>query len=335
MKKNIQICGFGNGLVDLQYTVTDLELSELGLKKGDMTLADSEQQNALLNKLSNITHNRCSGGSAANSIIAFTQLGGKSAYQTVLGNDDYGKFYANEFSELNINLRYKSLDEYSTGTCVILITPDGERTMHTYLGATAYFRPEFVDEDLIKESEWLYIEGYEFSQEWSTEAIFKAIKCAKENNTKVALTFSADFIISVFRDNLQKAAQQADLIFCNESEAMNFTATDNYESAFDQLSATCPNVVVTLGKNGAIYKWDGKVYYVPAYSAEVIDTTGAGDMFAGAFLFGLINDYSPIVAGHLASFASGRIVAQYGARINDNMIELKNKVYNEIIPNLK
>lgn len=334
MKKNIQLCGFGNGLVDLQYTITDLELAELGLKKGDMVLVDSEKQSELLNKLSHITHNRCSGGSAANSIIAFAQLGGKPAYQTVLGNDDYGKFYANEFSELNIVLESKSLDEYSTGTCVVLITPDGERTMHTYLGATAYFRPEYIDEELIKQSEWLYIEGYEFSQDWSTEAIFKAIKCAKANNTKIAISFSADFIISVFRDNLQKAVKDADLVFCNESEAMNFTATDNYESAYDVLSAMCPNVVVTLGKKGAIYKWEEKTYYVPAYSGEVIDTTGAGDMFAGAFFFGIINDYSPIVAGHLASFASGRIVAQFGARINDNMIELKNKVYNEIIPNL-
>jgi hypothetical protein len=334
MKKNIQLCGFGNGLVDLQYTITDLELAELGLKKGDMVLVDSEKQSELLNKLSHITHNRCSGGSAANSIIAFAQLGGKPAYQTVLGNDDYGKFYANEFSELNITLESKSLDEYSTGTCVVLITPDGERTMHNYLGATAYFRPEYIDEELIKQSEWLYIEGYEFSQDWSTEAIFKAIECAKANNTKIAISFSADFIITVFRDNLQKAVKDADLVFCNESEAMNFTATDNYESAYDVLSAMCPNVVVTLGKKGAIYKWEEKTYYVPAYSGEVIDTTGAGDMFAGAFFFGIINDYSPIVAGHLASFASGRIVAQFGARINDNMIELKNKVYNEIIPNL-
>lgn len=335
MKKNIQLCGFGNGLVDLQYTITDLELAELGLKKGDMILVDSEKQSELLDKLSHIIYNRCSGGSAANSIIAFAQLGGKSAYQTVLGDDDFGKFYAKEFAELNIDLKSKFLSDYSTGTCIILITPDGERTMHTYLGATAYFRPEFIDEEVIKNSEWLYIEGYEFSQESSSEAIFKAIKCAKENNTKIALTFSADFIISVFRDNLQKAAKEADLVFCNESEAMNFTATDNYESAFEILSVMCPNVVVTLGKNGAMYKWNEKTYYVPAYSSEVIDTTGAGDMFAGAFFFGIINDYSPILAGHLASFASGRIVSQFGARMNDNMIDFKNKVYNEIIPNLK
>jgi sugar/nucleoside kinase (ribokinase family) len=206
--------------------------------------------------------------------------------------------------------------------------------MHTYLGATANFKPEFVDENLIKNSEWLYIEGYEFSEELSTNAIFKSIKIAKENNTKIALTVSADFIISVFRDNLLKAAKEADLVFCNESEAMNFTSTDNYESAFKALSEICPNVVVTLGKKGAIYKWNDKVFNIPAYSNEVVDTTGAGDMFAGTFLFGIINDNSPVKAGHLASYASGRIVSQFGARINDDMIEIKNKVYNDIIPSL-
>ncbi len=142
--KDIQLCGLGNGLVDMQYEVPEAELAQIGLRKGEMLLVESDAQKKVLELYANRQHNRCSGGAAANTVICFTQLGGKSAYKTVLGNDELGQFYAQEFLDLGITLRAEMLDDYPTGTCFVFITPDSERTMHTSLGATAFFAPKHI-----------------------------------------------------------------------------------------------------------------------------------------------------------------------------------------------
>ncbi|MDP2364759.1 MAG: adenosine kinase, partial [Ignavibacteria bacterium] len=192
--KDIKLCGLGNGLLDLQYEVDDEYLVRFGLNKGEMRLVSSEVQAEMINSVENLKFNKSSGGSAANTIIAFAQFGGKSAYQTTLGNDDFGWHYANEFKELGIELSTEFLPEVSTGTCLVLITPDSERTMNTHLGASALFNTEHVNEDLIKRSEWIYLEGYKLTSESSADAVFKAIEIARINNTKIAFTFSDVFV---------------------------------------------------------------------------------------------------------------------------------------------
>lgn len=329
MIKDIQLCGLGNGLVDVQFEVGFDVTKELEVTLGQMLLVEKEWQKKLQNKLSDFPRHTSSGGSAANSIIAFSELGGKAGYQTSLGNDEYGHFYADEFNKLGIQLSTPMLDTEPSGTCFVLITPDSERTMLTHLGASAIFNVKNIDEDQIKRSNWMYIEGYLFTQQETFEAVEKAVEIAKKSNTRIAVTFSDFFITEHFNEKLRKITSQSDLVFCNESEAQSFTKTTNSELAFTKLTEIVPNVAITFGKRGSKIKWYDETVTIPAYRTDLKDTTGAGDMFAGCFLYGILNGESVFRSGHLASLASSKIVAQYGARYNGNLNDLKDRIYND------
>ncbi len=320
--KNIQLTGIGSALVDFQFKVKDSELENMNLNKSEMTLADSDTQTKLLSTFESDKANKCSGGSAANTIIAFSQMGGKAGYITRLGDDMLGNFYASEFTDLRIKLSAKRDENNPTGTCLVFITPDSERTMQTCLAASANFSPEEVDKSLIEDSEWIYIEGYALTQENSYNAVLKAIKHAKANDTKVAITFSDVFITDIFYKQLTECVKQADLIFCNENEALNFTKTETIEDAIKSLSGTIKSFVITLGSNGAVAYIKGNEYKIPSYPANLQDTTGAGDMFAAGFLYGLIVKKDITFAGHLASATAAEIVSQLGARYNDNLRDI-------------
>ncbi len=317
INKNIDLCGLGNGLVDLLYEVSFEELVDLGLRKGEMRLVDSELQQRLLEKLSGKDYKICSGGSAANTIIAFSKFGGKAAYHTVVGNDDFGRYYVNEFNSLGINLNAPMIDE-PTGTCVVLITPDSERTMNTSLGATAHFGIEHVSPEHIGDSKWLYLEGYKFSAAKSTESIFFSIDIAKKYETKISLSVSDVFIIQNFYDKIREALKHIDLLFCNENEALVLTETSNLDRARDIISKLVSNFVITLGEKGSYAVVNDAEYYFPAFKTSAIDTTGAGDMFAAGFLFGLIKKKDIDFAGKLASISASRVVSQFGARLRED-----------------
>lgn len=323
--KDIELCGLGNGLVDLLYEVSVQELESIGLRKGEMRLVDSYLQSELLKLLKGKPYHMCSGGSAANTIIAFSQLGGKSAYQTVLGNDSFGKFYLQEFFELNIQLLAPQINE-PTGTCLVLITPDSERTMITSLGATGKFSVEHINPEFIERAMWLYLEGYKFSAQSSTNALFHSIYLAKKFNTKIALTVSDIFIIENYFENLLKAIESTTLLFCNLQEALSLTQETTIEKAIFKMADLVENFIITLGSNGSIVYWNNTKHHIPAYKTQPIDTTGAGDVFAGGFMFGLINYKDPIIAGHIGSYASSRIVSQYGARLKGDPKEILNYI---------
>lgn len=330
MERDLDICGLGNGLMDLQCSVSDQEIKDFGLFKGEMRLVDKVNQTALLKNLKDRNFTKCSGGSAANTIIALAEFGGKAAYSTVLGNDEYGHYYSEEFKELGIKLISPFLDTEPTGTCLVLITPDSERTMYTCLGATAFLSKEHLNDEFIARTKWLYLEGYNFCAPNSTEALFYALNKAKEAGTKVALTFSDVFIIDSFNDNLKKVVPQCDLIFCNENEAKLYTGKESIDEAYITLCSQVPNVALTMGAEGSLIHWEGKDYKIPSYPANLIDTTGAGDMFAGAFMYGINYLNSAEQAGHLASLAAAKVVSQMGARMKENYKDLINQVLNKI-----
>lgn len=317
--KNIQLCGLGNGLVDLEITTTTQQLEELGIKKGTMTLVSEQEQQELLAKLSHTQPFRCSGGSVANSIIAFSALGGKAAHKTILGNDSFGNFYAQEFLDLGIKLDAEKIDSISTGTCAVLITEDAERTLFTSLGVNATYGKSNINPTTIEQSEWLYIEGYKFSEPSGVESINYAIEIAKKSNTKVALSFSDTFVMNFFRNDVQKVLENTDFLFCNETEASAYTNIDDFEKNFNQLTSQIENVALTQGKLGSRVKWYGETQSFDAVSVKAIDTTGAGDMYAGSLLYGLLNGLSVKQSGKLASYASAQIVAQMGARYKGNI----------------
>ncbi len=326
MNKNIELTAFGNALVDLQFKVDDALFDTLNTKRGIMELTDAGVQKDLLAKLSECNFNRCSGGSAANSVIAFSKFGGTAAYKSVIGNDEMGAFYENEFKELGIELVAPKLDTDPTGTCVVVITPDAERTMFTCLGASGKFKKEYLNEEIIARSQWLYLEGYELFSPNGSEATLEAAMMAKDNNTKIAFTFSDLSVINFCGDKLDKIAGMSDLIFCNESEAMEFSKKDNFDAAYKYIANEFPNAAVTMGAKGSVVKWDGKDYEIPSFPVKPVDTTGAGDMFAGAFFYGIIKSGDAIKAGKLASMASSRVVAQLGARLAEDHKELAKQV---------
>lgn len=330
MIKDIELTGLGNALVDILVEVREDELYDFDIKKGEMRLYDEIIQHNAISHLGARKLHKISGGSAANTIIAFSQFGGKAAYKTVLGDDEYGHFYADEFRRLNIVLHADFLSDTPTGTCIVLITPDSERSMHTCLAATAKFGKENISEDIIARSKWIYLEGYKFSEQSSTDALYHATELAAHHGTKISITFSDKFVTDLFGANLEKILNKADLVFCNEGEAMSYTGQRDAESAFKELCKIVPNVVMTRGKLGSMIRWKGDGGTIPAYPTIPLDTTGAGDMYAGAFMYGIIKTENPRKAGHLASYAASRIVSQFGARIQDNVTVFRDQIFTEI-----
>lgn len=325
IEKDIDLCGIGNALVDIQFETTFEELQEMKLIKGGMCLIETVELDDIIKKMGARKNFKSSGGSAANTVIAFSKFGGKAAYLTALGKDEFGKFYSDEFRNLGIELRAAEITDMPTGVCLVLITPDSERTMQTALGATSRFHKEHIEKDLIKRSKWLYTEGYKFSAEHGAIAMDEAIQIAHENGTKVAITFSDAFIVENFRHHLDKVIRRSELIFCNEIEALTYGNTASTEDAFNKLCNVCPNVVMTKGTEGSLIKWDGNIYEIKAFDAQPVDATGAGDMYAAGFMYGIIHHNDAKIAGEIASYAAARVVSQMGARLLEDHIEIRNR----------
>jgi sugar/nucleoside kinase (ribokinase family) len=205
----------------------------------------------------------------------------------------------------------------TTGTCLAIITPDAERTMRTCLGISSHLSDKHVDADRIADSKWLFIEGYVFAnQDTGQLAIKEAIRIAKKSGTKIAITCSDAFVPEVFADAFHEALAAADLLFCNASEAMAVTGASTPESAFGQLRNVVPQSVVTAGPDGAYVRFGDKENHVPAVATEPKDLTGAGDMFAGAFLYGINHGLSAELSARGANFLCHKVISQIGARLH-------------------
>src|SRR6516162_11284792 len=218
--KEFQLCGLGNAIVDIFLEVSEAEFATLNFERGGMRLVEVAEQKALLEHYQKHEPKLVSGGSVANSVIAFSQLGGDAAFIGCVGDDRYGLFYSSEFEELGIDIGNPIIVNEATGTCICVITPDAERTMRTCLAVSSHLAARHVDEERIKKSEWLFIEGYVFANPATGQtAIREAIDIARKHNTKIAVTCSDAFVINVFGDAFQEALQRTDLLFANETEA--------------------------------------------------------------------------------------------------------------------
>lgn len=314
--KEYQLCGLGNAIVDIFVEVDDRQFTELSFERGSMRLVDVGEQKALLERFQKDEPRLVSGGSVANSVIGFSQLGGSAAFLGCVGDDRYGLFYKTEFDELDIDIGNPVIVNETTGTCVVLITPDAERTMRTCLAVSSHLAAKHVDEERIRNSEWLFIEGYVFANPSGQGAIREAIRLAKKNNTKIALTCSEAFIVNVFGEPFHEALKQADLLFCNESEASAVARASNATEAFAKLKGIVPSVVVTAGAQGAYVRHGSIETHVPAFPCEPRDLTGAGDMFAGSFLYGLTQGIPVERAAQAACFLAMKVITQVGARLH-------------------
>ena len=313
------VYGIGNALVDMEFGVSDSFLKENNIEKGLMTLIEEDKQQDLSESLINTfgLKKRAGGGSAANTIVAISQLGGKTFYACKVANDEGGDFYMKDLHHAGVETKLDQVKgEGVTGKCMVMVTDDAERTMNTYLGITSDFCDTDLHFDELINAEYLYIEGYLVTSDCSRKAAIKARKIAAENNVKTAFTFSDPAMVTYFRDGVAEIiGDSVDILFCNEEEAQTYTATSNLDDAIIALEKIAKKIVITQGKDGATIISDGKHTSVNAKQVTAVDTNGAGDMFAGAFMYGLTHGYSDKEAGDLATHAAAKIVTTFGARL--------------------
>jgi len=318
--KKYHVYGLGNALVDTEIEVTDNNLNDLGIEKGLMTLVDEERQHFLLDNLADhmVMSKLACGGSAANTVISLSQFGGKSFFSCKVADDDNGRFYMQDLADNGVDHNADAqISSGITGKCLVMITDDAERTMNTFLGTSTELSSADLDGDAIADSEYLYIEGYLVTGDSARQAAIEAVEVARQAGTKIALSLSDPGIVEYFRDGLKEIIGAGiDLLFCNEQEALNWCETDNLDQALEHLQNTAKQFVVTRGSQGSVV-FDGDEYLTaPAQPITAVDTNGAGDMFAGAYLYGITNGYGSLSAAVFANRAASAVVGQYGPRLH-------------------
>lgn len=319
--KNYHIYGLGAALVDTEIEVSDTDLEHLGVEKGLMTLVDEKRQAELITSLSDHlpASRRASGGSAGNTIIAASYFGSKTFFSGKVADDDNGHFYMQDMQRAGVSTPDVDFEDGVTGKCLILITPDAERSMNTFLGASEQFSTRELDVDAIAQSQFVYIESYLVTSDTGKAAAVAASNAARQSDTKVAVSFSDPGIVAHFKAGIDDILNgQVDLVFCNKDEALSYAGCEDLESAIETIRAVAEEVVVTLGADGAIVANANQHINIPGVSTEAIDTNGAGDMFAGAYLHAISQNMPKDQAGHFASKAAAKVVSQFGPRLRED-----------------
>lgn len=331
MSKRYDVYGIGNALVDIVTEVDANFFQKNQVEKGVMTLVDEKRQDQLMKAIDMNKSKMACGGSAANTMISVSQFGGKSFYSCLVAKDELGKFFVEDLQRnaVDTNLRYETLPEGITGKCLVMTSPDAERTLNTFLGISSFLSADNLDEQAIKDSFYIYLEGYLVTSPKGLDAMKEAKKIAEKNNIRTTLTFSDPSMVKYFSKQMEEIiGASVDLLFCNEEEAMIFTGTDSLKDAREKLKGIAKHFVITLGANGALI-YDGDTFIsIEPYKVKAIDTNGAGDMFAGAFLYGITHNHSYAEAGKLASLASSRVVSQFGPRLTPEQVR---KVLGDLI----
>ncbi len=325
------IYGIGNALVDKEFEVTDAFFAKAGIEKGQMTLIDQDQQEALLAQLTEEfgLKKRAGGGSAANSIFAAQYLGANTFYTCNVANDETGDFYVKDLTSAGVATNLGADRESGvTGKCMVMITPDAERTMNTFLGITADLNHSHINEAALKDSEYLYIEGYLVSSDSARHAAIECKGIAQANQVKTAMTFSDPAMVQFFKDGLvEMLGDGVDLLFCNEEEALGFTGAENLSAAMVALKDVAKTFAITCGAKGAVLFDGERVIEIAPNDVTAVDSNGAGDNFAGAFLYALTAGHSWEQAGNLASKISAQVVSQFGPRLEaEQYPQLKSEV---------
>jgi sugar/nucleoside kinase (ribokinase family) len=312
------VYGIGNALVDMEYEITPEDLEALRIDKGVMTLVDEDHQREIMTRLADHPHQRGSGGSAANTVIAVSQLGGRGFYSCKVAEDDLGRFYLDDLVANGVDTnRHGLLDQGHTGRCVVLVTPDADRTLVTHLGITGGLSTRELVPEAIQAADYLYIEGYLCTSDSARAAACEAKRIAEAAGVKTALSLSDPNMVTHFRDGLlEMIGDGVDFLFANEAEAQGMAQGAGSTDPLDYLKTIAGEFAMTRGPQGALI-YDGEaVLEIAPNRVEAIDTVGAGDMFAGAFLYGITQGWSHQRAGELASAASARLVTSLGPRIS-------------------
>ena len=317
--KKYNIYGIGAALVDSEVEVSDEFLSKASIDKGVMTLVDESRQAELLGSLaaeSSSMLRKC-GGSVCNSVVAASSLGAQAFFSGKVADDEDGQLYIGDLKEAGVDFHSAGQEPGITGKCLVMVTDDAERTMNTFLGASEALSAREIDQAALIDSEWFYVEGYLVTDEARTVATKAAVELAKSNGVKVAISLSDPFVVSVFGDALRQViGDGVDLIFCNKDEATAFTGTETLEAASEALKQYTKTFAITDGARGAITFDGASLEQSEGVKAEAIDTNGAGDMFAGAFLYGITAGKGYGWAASLANDCAAKVVARFGPRLD-------------------
>ena len=314
----------GNALVDSEYEVSDAKLQAMGVDKRHMTLIDSARRSELLHHVQGLQPRRTGGGSAGNTVVALAQLGGKAFYSCKVADDELGVFYVNDLVRNGVanNLTHTRPLDGQTGSCMVFVTPDAERSMCTFLGATAELEDSALHPKDIAKSRVYYMEGYLAASPSGLAAALRGRDMAKDAGVALATTLSDVSMIKFCRAGLEAMIGDAlDYLFCNEEEAQVWCATRDFAQICKSMGALARTVCITRGPLGCVVVEDGASTAVPAVPVEAVDTNGAGDMFAGVFMYAATHGHSHLQAARLANQAAAMVVGQHGNRLAQHKMD--------------
>lgn len=316
MGKKFQVVGIGNALVDVLSHCEDKFLAEKGVEKGIMQLIDSDRARELYGMMG--PAKEMSGGSGANTIAGIAALGGSTAYVGKVKDDQLGDIFAHDMQAQGAYYdtpRAPKTDSDDTGRCMVLVTPDSERSMNTYLGVSENLGPEDIDTELMANTDWIYLEGYRFDGPDSHAAFAKAIEACKSTGGQVSITLSDPFCVSRHRDAFAAMIRDhVDLLFCNHHELAAMYPAESTAASIEMAGERTGIVACTVGESGALIRHNGETISVPAQKVKVADLTGAGDMFAAGFLFGLSTGRTLEDCAKMGNLAASEIITHLGAR---------------------
>ncbi|NEP59198.1 MAG: adenosine kinase [Symploca sp. SIO2G7] len=318
----IDVFGVGNAMVDILTFVEDDFIQEHTLNRGAMTLVDAQKQGQLLHKLEHHSLELSSGGSAANTMIALAQSGGNGFYSGKVAKDTNGEFYRQDLLEAGIQFDVHPAPESGTptGTCLVLTTPDAERTMCTHLGVSTALAPTDIDVERLSRCKYSYIEGYLWDAPDPKQACVETMEQSKRNGVKVAFTFSDSFLVNRFTDDFHKlVSDYCDVLFCNADEVRHFCGLESLEESASKISKLVDLAFVTDGAAGCLVVENQQITKVPGFPVKALDTVGAGDAFAGGVLFGLTNGLNNQQAARWGNYLASCVVQVQGARLAQSM----------------
>lgn len=312
---HLDVIGIGNAIVDVIAQAEDAFLAKHDLPKGAMTLIDDDRASTLYGQMGPGVE--CSGGSAANTIAGIAALGGKGCFVGKVRDDQLGQVFAHDLRSLGVEFdTLPASDGAPTARCLVLVTPDAQRTMSTYLGACVGLGPDDVDDEQIARAKVTYLEGYLWDPDQAKEAFRKAMSAAHGAGRKVALSLSDPFCVDRYRHEfIDLAEHQVDILFANEAEITSLYQTADFDEALQHVRGHCEIAVLTRGPLGSVVVSGDEVHVIdPEPVANLVDTTGAGDLYAAGFLAGLTQGRDLHACGRMGSIAAAEIISHFGAR---------------------
>lgn len=319
-KRTFDVFGVGNALVDILAHVSASFVADRKLPPGSMTLMNAETQAQVLQALELKDLKLASGGSAANTMVAIAQSGGNGFYSGKVSRDTYGEFYRQDMAQAGIRFDVSPAPEtgLGTGTCVVLTTPDAERTMCTHLGISTGLTPDDIDVFKLAQCQFSYIEGYLWDADQPREACRKTFFESRRHGVRTALTFSDSFLIDRFHEDFRDlTCHHCDLVFCNADEIRKFCGRSDLQECIRELGQMVALAFVTHSEQGCYVVEQGRIEHVPGFPVKPLDTVGAGDAFAGGTLYGLSHGYSPRDSARWGNFLASRVVATIGPRLSE------------------